>query len=206
MPYDLAIFDFDGTLADSADWFFGSLNDAARRFGFRITTSDERETLRHCDSREILRRLDVPMWKLPLIARHMRTRAAEDIEAIRLFDGIEEALVALHARGTQLAIVSSNAEANVRHVLGAALAARIGFFGCGSSLFGKAAKLEKAIGNAAVTAARTICIGDEIRDIEAARSIGAATGAVLWGYAAPAALRARRPDIVIERVGDLAGL
>lgn len=206
MPYDLAIFDFDGTLADSADWFFGSLNEAARRFGFRVTTPDEREALRHCDSREILRRLDVPMWKLPLIARHMRRRAAEDIEAIRLFDGIEAALATLHARGIRLAIVSSNAEANIRHVLGDDLAARIGFFGCGSSLFGKAAKLEKAIRDAAVTPARTICIGDEIRDIEAARSIGAAAGAVLWGYAAPNALRTCGPDIVIERVSDLAGL
>jgi phosphoglycolate phosphatase-like HAD superfamily hydrolase len=36
MPrYKLAIFDFDGTLADSFPWFIGAVNDAAARFGFR---------------------------------------------------------------------------------------------------------------------------------------------------------------------------
>jgi len=90
--YDLAVFDFDGTLADSADWFFGALNEVAGRFGFRSTTEDERQALRYLDNREIIRRLQVPMWKLPAIARHMRRRVTENIDSIRLFPGIPEAL------------------------------------------------------------------------------------------------------------------
>jgi phosphoglycolate phosphatase len=39
MPYALVIFDFDGTLADSADWFRGALNQIARRYGFREVDS-----------------------------------------------------------------------------------------------------------------------------------------------------------------------
>ena len=35
MPYQLAIFDFDGTLADSSDWFLRNFDDMADRFGFR---------------------------------------------------------------------------------------------------------------------------------------------------------------------------
>jgi phosphoglycolate phosphatase len=33
--YDLAIFDFDGTLADRAEWFFAACDGAAARFGLR---------------------------------------------------------------------------------------------------------------------------------------------------------------------------
>ncbi len=33
--YDLAIFDFDGTLADSAEWFFAAYDAVAVRFGLR---------------------------------------------------------------------------------------------------------------------------------------------------------------------------
>jgi phosphoglycolate phosphatase len=182
--YDLAVFDFDGTLADSADWFFGSLNEVAGRFGFRTTTEDERQALRRLDNREIIRRLQVPLWKLPAIARHMRRRVAENIDSIRLFGGIPEALTALRANGTRLAIVSSNSEANVRRVLGSELAGRIAFYGCGASLFGKTSKLRSAIRHCNVHRERTIYVGDETRDIEAARAAGTASGAVLWGCCA----------------------
>jgi phosphoglycolate phosphatase len=48
-----------------------------------------------------------------------------------------------------------------------------------------------------------IAIGDEVRDIEAARAAGAACGAVTWGYAAPETLRALQPDLLFERMEDI---
>jgi phosphoglycolate phosphatase len=53
---------------------------------------------------------------------------------------------------------------------------------------------------------RAILIGDETRDVEAARAAGIASGAVLWGYAAPEALVAAGPTKVFAEVGELAGL
>ena len=41
--YDLAIFDFDGTLADSAAWLRSTINDVAQRYGFRQITDAELE-------------------------------------------------------------------------------------------------------------------------------------------------------------------
>jgi phosphoglycolate phosphatase len=206
MRYDLAIFDFDGTLADSMEWFCGSLNEVADRFGFRRTTPEEREELRHLGTRDIVRYLQVGLWKIPAIACHMRQRASEDISAIRLFDGVPEALGGFRRRGVALAAVSSNAEANVRRVLGTDLAEQIGFYGCGSSLFGKAAKLRQAMKRIGATPARTICVGDESRDIEAAQAVSAASAAVTWGYAAPEALRRLVPTVVLETVGEIAML
>jgi len=72
LKYQLAIFDVDGTLADSFPWFAKVLNGVAEEFGFRGVDADEVEALRGCDAREILRRLDVPRWKLPMIARRDR--------------------------------------------------------------------------------------------------------------------------------------
>lgn len=204
--YDLAIFDFDGTLADSAEWFFAAYDGIAVRFGLRRATRAELEGMRALGTREVLRRLDVPLWKLPMIARDMRRRMASDIAGIALFPGIAEALAALDARGVTLAIVSSNAEANVRSVLGAALSARIAFWGCGTALFGKAKKLRQAMRAYGAAPGRTILIGDETRDVEAARAVGAAAGAVLWGYAAPEALVAMTPTLVFRDVAELAGV
>jgi len=202
--YDLAILDFDGTLADSADWFFAAYDEVATCFGLRRASRAELEGMRALGTRAIMRRLDVPMWKLPLIARDMRARMARDIAGIALFPGIGDALAALDARGVTLAIVSSNAEGNVRAVLGPDLAGRIAFWGCGTALFGKAKQLRRALRATGVAAGGTILIGDETRDIEAARAAGIASGAVLWGYAAPEALIAAGPTLVFRAVRDLA--
>jgi phosphoglycolate phosphatase len=40
---NLAIFDFDGTIADSAAWFGDALNELARHNGFREVSAEQRE-------------------------------------------------------------------------------------------------------------------------------------------------------------------
>jgi phosphoglycolate phosphatase len=203
MPYALAIFDLDGTLADSFPWFLRTINDVADRFNFRRVADEDIEGLRHASSREILARLEVPLWKLPAIARHARRLKAEAANEISLFPGVEAMLRTLAENGLQLALVTSDSEANAREKLGEA-AALFSHFDCSASLFGKPAKFRRVIGRAGVAPGQVIAIGDEVRDIEAARSVGIACGAVCWGYAAPAALRALGPDLVFERIDDVA--
>ena len=69
MSYRLAIFDFDGTLADTFPWFMRVVNTVADRFRFKRIEEHEVEHLRGCSAREIVKHLEVPPWKLPFIAR-----------------------------------------------------------------------------------------------------------------------------------------
>ena len=202
MPYSLVIFDLDGTLVDSFPWFVRTINDVADRFGFRRVAHEDVERLRHASTREILDFLDVPLWKLPRIARHARRLKAEAAADIALFDGVETMLRTLVDNGVQLALVTSDSEANAREKLGD-VAALFSHFDCAASLFGKPAKFRRVIRRAGVDPSRVIAIGDEVRDIEAARSVGIACGAVCWGYAAPAALRAHGPDHTFERMDEI---
>ena len=199
----LVIFDLDGTLADSFPWFLSVVNGVAREHGFRPIADADIEPLRRAGSREILRRLDVPLWKLPAIGRRMRALKREQVDRIPLFPGIPVMLQALSDAGITLALVSSDNEDNARAQLGAS-AAHFSHFACGASLFGKAAKFKRILRRTGVAPTQAIAIGDEVRDIEAARAAGIACGAVTWGYAAPAALRALRPDLVFERMDDIA--
>lgn len=203
MPYALAIFDLDGTLVDSFPWFLRTINDVADRFGFRRVTEQDVEGLRHATSREILSRLEVPLWKLPAIARHARRLKAEAAAEISLFAGVEAMLRTLAENGVQLALVTSDSEANAREKLGEA-AALFSYFDCAASLFGKPAKFRRVIRRAGVDLGRVIAIGDEVRDIEAARAVGIACGAVCWGYAAPTALRTLAPDHIFAQMDEIA--
>ncbi|RXH12772.1 HAD-IA family hydrolase [Bradyrhizobium guangzhouense] len=203
MPFSLAIFDLDGTLVDSFPWFLRTINDVADRFGFRRVADEDVEGLRHASTREILSRLEVPVWKLPAIARYARRLKGEAASEISLFAGIDVMLRTLAENDVQLALVTSDSEANAKSKLGAS-AALFSHFDCAASVFGKPAKFRRVIRHAGVLPAEVISIGDEVRDIEAARAVGISCGAVSWGYAAPAALRALAPDYMFEDIRDIA--
>jgi phosphoglycolate phosphatase len=203
MKYRLAIFDFDGTLADSLPWFRSVFNGVARNYGFRALTEAEFDTLRGVGNREIIRRLGVPLWKMPMIAAHMRRMMADDIDGIPLFDGVPEMLRDLKARDMRLAVVTSNSEENVRRVLGHRNAGLIDHYACGASIFGKPPKFRQVLRRSGVRAHEAICIGDEVRDAEAARSLGVPFAAVSWGYATPELLASQEPDQMFASVGDI---
>ena len=202
----MVIFDFDGTLADSAAWFFAVINDVARRYRFRETTPEEREALRSMSTREILRTLEISAWKLPFVARHMRRRVSRHIEEIPVFPWVDALFERLASEGVVIAIVSSNTEPNIVKVLGPATATRVRAFGGGASLFGKAKKFERMVKRLGFTPQDAVSVGDEVRDIQAARQVGMGTIAVSWGLASEGALRAARPDAVVSSVEELAAL
>ena len=203
MPYRLIIFDFDGTLADSAAWMARALNQAADRFGFRRVSDEEIAMLRGHDSRAVIRYLGVPARKLPLIARHLRERVAADAASIPLFPGTHDMLRILAERGMATAVVSSNSEANVRRILGPGNAPLIGCYECGASLFGKAARFRRVLKRTGIAKQAVICIGDEARDIEAAAGVGLASGAATWGYATPELLARQRPTMTFARMAEI---
>jgi phosphoglycolate phosphatase len=203
MPrYALAIFDFDGTLADSFPWFVSALDQTADRFGLDRVKKDEIESLRDLSSRDALTRLGVPMLKLPAIATFMRRLMAESIGSIPLFKGVPEAIATLHAADMRLAIVSSNAEANIRGVLGP-VADLVDHYACGSSLWGKPAKFRSVLNTLQIGAAETIAVGDEIRDIEAARKARLDAASVTFGYNSRAALAAHKPAYLFDDYDSL---
>jgi phosphoglycolate phosphatase len=202
--YKLVIFDFDGTLADSGRWLARELRPLGRRFGFRQVGEDEIEALRGYETRRILFELGVAPWKLPFIARHLRRRVAQDAESIPLFPGAKALLRRLAGHGVVLAVVSSNSAANVRRILGPEAAALVEHYACGASLFGKAAKIRKVLRAAGAAACEAVCIGDETRDIEAAREAGLACGAVAWGYATREILARGGPTWLFDTPDEVA--
>ncbi|MFN3229079.1 MAG: HAD hydrolase-like protein, partial [Asticcacaulis sp.] len=126
------IFDFDGTLADSLGWVRENWNPAARRFGVQPVDPETFEQLRSCHSLEIMQRLKVPHWKIPFLAAYLRHQFRRDCANIALFDGVAPMPRQLKAEGYQLAMVSSNTEANIRTVFGPELSGCVTYWACGA--------------------------------------------------------------------------
>jgi phosphoglycolate phosphatase len=203
MKYKLVIFDFDGTLADSFEWFLGVVGELAAKHKFKTFARSELDELRGSSARTVLARLGVSRWRLPAIGRHLHALAKRDLKKIALFDGVDELLATLSENGVAVAVVSSSAEENIRKILGSRNVARIAHFECGASLFGKRARLKKVLRHCGVRAAEALCVGDEVRDIEAARAEGIPFGAVGWGFTHLHALREHEPEEIFTTVSDI---
>jgi phosphoglycolate phosphatase len=153
-------------------------------------------------SQEIIKALNVPLWRLPWIARDMRKLKSQGLDKIPLFPGVPDMLSALHHRGIKIAMVSSDSEANVRRALGSSVSF-IDHYACGASMFGKARKFKQVMRAAATPAAATLTVGDEVRDAEAAKAAGIDFAAVAWGYATVDALAKTDPVTVFASVGEI---
>lgn len=202
-PIRLVIFDFDGTLSDSGDWFLSVVDHLAERFKFRSVQPDEVEMLRHKSSREVIEHLRIPKWKLPRIARYVRKLVNEHVMQFELFPGTPDLLQQLRDTGVKIALVTSNAKNNAKIILGPENAARIDLFVCGSSLFGKAAKFRRVLKKMKMAPDEALAIGDETRDVDSAREVGMRCGSVLWGYAAESALVDLTPDALFRTPQDI---
>lgn len=203
--YKLIIFDFDGTLADSAPWFIRTLNDIAKAHGFRSVNEHEIAMLRGKPNKEIIRYVGIRFWQMPAIARELRRRSLEAAGMIKLFDGVPGLLQEIKSSGAQLSVVSSNGEETVRRVLGRS-AALVDHYACGVSLLGKAARFRQLQRKLNLQPSQVLAVGDEGRDVDAARRSGFASAAVTWGYATEDALRRCSPTFIVNSLSELARL
>jgi phosphoglycolate phosphatase len=127
----------------------------------------------------------------------------EHLKNLSLFEGAAEVVQQLSQAGVTLALVTSNSEKNARQLLGPSVSACFRHFVCGTSMFGKASRVRKVLARSNTPATKALLVGDEIRDCEAARTVGVAFGAVAWGYNSPEALRALEPTEFFETMSDI---
>ena len=193
MSYGLVIFDFDGTLADSFAWFLSAWNSVAPTRGLRPVEPAQLDEYRGLGVREMMRALDVPLLKVPALMTAMRREMSRNLAQVQLFDGAGALLAGLRRHGVRCAIVSSNTQANVEHILGRKYAAMIDHFACGASLLGKRRKFREVLAAVDVPCGKTLCVGDELRDADAAAAAGLDFIGASWGFATPAALAAASP-------------
>ena len=199
----LLIFDFDGTIADTFDAALGILNKLAVEFGFRSLEPKDLERARDMRTRQLMKFLGIPTRKMSRLARRGSEELHARIQSIQPLPGMPEALRELQALGYALGIITSNNEVNVQIFLRSHGLELFNFVRCSSKLLGKARMIRSVIRREHVRAADILFVGDETRDIEAAKKVGIRIAAVTWGYNSRRSLEAMKPDFVFESPGEL---
>lgn len=198
------IFDMDGTLADSIEL---ALDIAHEITDIPRLSDEELERIRSLPPTKIIRELRIPLRHLPRLATEWRHRMHERIDEVHPHRGVPSALRELHDQGYHMLVISSNSEQNIRSFLRANKLEHYfsGVYG-NVGVFGKAAALRKAIRRNNINRESCFYVGDEVRDIMAAKKVGVPIIAVGWGYQNPAILQKYEPFALISKPSELAPL
>lgn len=197
-------FDFDGTIADTLHEFVNIVNRLAVEFGYPVASPEKVERLRQLSSIDILKVSDVPLWQVPFLIRRIKKELNQEIQFLSPISGIPNTLKQLKARGIQVGILTSNSKANVEKFLQENRMENLfDRIYAGSSILGKDKVLRKILRTETLQPQELIYVGDETRDIDAARKSGVCAIAVGWGFNTPRALAAHKPDYMLREPWEL---
>lgn len=199
------LFDFDGTLADTAADLGAAVNRMRRERGLAELPLEQLRPWASAGARGLLHagfgmaneHPDYPAMRETFLAHYGETPC----ERTRLFPGVEELLRTLEQRGMAWGIVTNKATRFTLDIVRSlGLDGRVACVVCGDTtphLKPHPAPLLHAARELNLDPARCAYLGDDLRDIQAARSAGMRAVAVAWGYGGDA--HAWNADAVIER-------
>jgi N-acetyl-D-muramate 6-phosphate phosphatase len=206
---DAVLFDFDGTLADTASDLSRALNKVRADRGLEAVPIATLRPHASAGARGLLEagmgiHADTPDYKA-LRESFLKHYAADICVDTRLFPGMEELLSELEERGLRWGIVTNKSTNLTRLVVEAlGLSKRVACIACGDTtphLKPHPASLLHAAKALKLVPEQCIYLGDDLRDIQAAQAAGMRSVAVAWGYGE--AWADWKADAAIRRPQDL---
>ena len=206
--YDLIVFDWDGTLMDSAAAIVTSLQGACRDLDLRVPDDEQARYIiglgLHDAFSYILPGLEASQY--PRVADRYRHHFLALDGGTALFPGIAEVVASLHGAGYRLGIATGKSRRGLARALAATgLESYFHASRCADEGHTKPhpGMLQAVMHELAVRSDRTLMIGDTTHDLEMARAAGVAALGVAYGAHAHDALQACGPLGCVASVAEL---
>ena len=209
MQYKLVIFDWDGTLMDSADKIINCMQIAAKRCDLPVPSASEVghiigislepaiKQLFGIDDNDLVQRLKNAYKDAFII---------HDATPSPLFDGVDTMLNALTARGLTLAVATGKARRGLLRAWEQTGTEK--YFSASRSADEAKSKpspdmLLQIIDELNISVSDAIMVGDTTYDMQMAKSIGMARVGVSYGVHAQAHLEAFNPKAIVHSIDEL---
>jgi phosphoglycolate phosphatase len=197
------IFDFDGTIVDSMEAFIAVFNKNIRDNKDPLSP-EEIQILQGMSSRRAIKHIGVHWWQIPKLILKGIPDFRALIPQLDTFEGLPETLKALAERGDKLFIVTSNTHETVgiflkQHKLDQYFSG----IKTGASLFKKSGYIRKLMKEQGLKRKESIYIGDETRDIHAARLARIKIASVTWGFNTEEILKKQHPNFLVTEPNQL---
>ncbi len=170
------IFDFDGTIADTAPLVAKAIRENAARFGYHVPDFSKLRS-KHAFS-VLTKEMGIPAWKIPYLFWKGKKIVQKDLKKAKIFPGMVNVLRRLQ-KSHPVMILTSNRKDTVEAVL---RRYQLSVPVVSGSLFRKDRSLQRLLWKLHQAAGDVLYVGDELRDIDACRRVGVRMIGVAWGY------------------------
>lgn len=204
----LVVFDWDGTLADSAAIIAESIQEACRDVGLEVPDEQCARYVIGLGLQDAVAHVApgiAPARQRELAERYRQHYLARDSD-IRLFAGVTELLDMLASRGAAMAIATGKSRVGLTRALEqTGLGSRFQATRCADEGLAKPHPdmLLYLLDRLGVTPAEALMVGDTTHDIRLAHNAGVRSAAVAWGAHPRAALLELQPAACFEMMGEL---
>jgi phosphoglycolate phosphatase len=207
--FDLLIFDWDGTLMDSAGVIVACIQAASRDMGLPVPSREAASHIIGLGLRQALEILfpELPEAEHPLLAEHYRRHYLGQDAEIPLFEGAHELICELRGRGHLLAVATGKARRGLdRAFAHSGLEPYFNASRTADETHSKPhpAMIEELLAELMVDKARALMIGDTSHDLEMARGAGIASLGAGYGAHPPEGLADYGPLAVCRSFPELA--
>ncbi|MBC7781117.1 MAG: HAD-IA family hydrolase [Proteobacteria bacterium] len=206
--FDLLIFDWDGTLADSAGLIARSIQQACADLDVPVPSDERARYVIGLGLDDAMAHLvpELPVSDYRRLADRYRTHYFASDAQVPLFEGAREALVELRAQGFRLAVATGKTRRGLdRALLNLGVVNCFDATRCADETASKPdpTMLFELFAELGVGPARSLMIGDTTHDLQMARAAGVAAIAVAYGAHPKPALIEAGPLTCVDRFSDL---
>lgn len=213
MKYEVVLFDLDGTLTDPGVGITNSVAYALEKYG-----------ILNEDRTELYKFIGPPLHEsfeafygfskekaMEAVAYYREYYSDRGIFENMVYEGIEELLAQLKEAGKTLLVATSKPEMFARMILEHFGLTKYFDYIAGSNMDGSRTKKDEVISYALMAGnvtdlSKAVMVGDREHDILGAKKVGVDSIGVLYGYGSMEELINAGADMIVERVGDIAGV
>ena len=209
MRYRLAVFDFDGTIADTRTPISLAANRALEELGYPARSHAEVQHLVGLPLAEVMGRLAGEDDRVPELCAAYRAAFKEVAPGNSpLFEGIRGVLEEVHAAGARLAIATSRSRESLEMFLAQHRLRDLFSFWAGGQCIEKGKPhpemLHYVLDRVGVRPTEAVMIGDTTHDMEMGRAARLDTCAVTYGNHDAQRLAASGPTYLVHKTRDIA--
>jgi len=198
------IFDFDGTIANTLTLLFKIYNDLASNFNAKPVKKSDTEKARGLSFKELMKTHGVSYAKLPFLLIKIKEKLRHEIKNVQIVDGLTPVLKKLKDHNFDLGILTSNSQANVNFFIkDKKINDLFSFVYTGKNIFGKEKVIKRLLKVKQLDYDQVVYIGDEVRDIEAAKKVGIPIVSVTWGLNNKQILEKYSPNQIVDSPSQL---
>lgn len=205
MGRQVIVFDFDGVIADSLESIIEISSKLIDRYNHKKKIPKEKAItlMRTKKLQEIFKELGISSIKIFFAIRKIRSELNKEIEYLKPIKGIKRVLREMKKRNFKLGILTSNSKNNVKEFLRKNNLELFDFIYSEASLFNKNKVINHLLKKQKLKREEVVFIGDETRDIEAAKKAKIKIIAVSWGYNSKKLLAKEKPDFLVDKPSEI---